>query len=217
MAYSYHPSCQSYHCGLVEPTPGLTTDSQNVIIPNLQEQIYPIPEKSMNKLKKQFLLNVGFIFQESIGFTREFTFKFPIIHFLDDFVLHNINGKIKVSRTSEGLLSQGDFLASQLTTCSRCLVNFEQQLNTEFTELFAFNKLGDTETELIYPDDGEINFGPIIREYFMLDTQISPVCSESCKGLCPVCGIKITDQSCDHRSEPLDPRFSILKSLLDDD
>ena len=171
----------------------------------------------MNKLEKQFLLNVGFVFQESIGFTREFSFKFPIIQFQDDFVLHNIEGKINVSRTSEGILSRGDFQAKQLTTCCRCLENFEQRLVTEFTELFTFNKQGDTELELKYPDDGVIDFGPIIREYFILEMQISPVCSDSCKGLCPICGTKITDQECDHKSESVDPRFSILKSLLDND
>jgi len=171
----------------------------------------------MNDLITSFQLNVSFIVQESIGYSREFLFEYPVVYLQDDLVIHRLGGNIEVSRTSEGLLAQGKFQANHLTTCSRCLENFEQVLSTEFAELFCFTKSKDTESELILPENGEIDFGPIIRDYFMLEMDISPICKTSCKGLCPICGEKIVGESCVHNNEVLDSRFSILKSLLDEE
>jgi uncharacterized protein len=169
----------------------------------------------MNKLNNPFLINVGFIVHESVGYSREFGFEVPSVRFHDDLRLQNLSGIIKVSRTSDGLLSQGYFKANHSTTCSRCLDNFEQELKTEFAELFNFNKPNVLEDELIYPDNGEIDFGPIIRDYFILEIQINPICNLNCKGLCPICGEKIIGDACEHLNDAIDPRFSILKSLLD--
>lgn len=171
----------------------------------------------MNKHDAPFLLNLGFIVQESIGFTREFSFEFPFFKIQDDLELYDLCGEIKISRTSEGLMTQGKFDASHFTTCSRCLDDFKEHLYTEFAELFFFNKNKASESELIVPDNGEVDFEPIIREYFLLEMQISPVCSPTCKGLCPICGEKIIGEECIHDDDEIDPRFSVLKSLLDDE
>ena len=171
----------------------------------------------MDSQRSQLKLNVGYIAQQSIGYSREFLFSFPAISIQPDLDLHFLEGRIEVSRTSEGLLIQSEFQASVDSTCGRCLVDIQQTLKTEFTELFTFQSHADEDTELIYPEDGQIDFGPIIREYLLIELPINPLCRDDCKGLCPVCGENLNIQTCDHGIETIDPRMAKLKSLLDED
>jgi uncharacterized protein len=165
----------------------------------------------------QLLLNVGFVAQQDIGYRRVFPFEFPILLLQPDHKFQKFKGSIEVSRTSEGLLSQGKIQAFVGATCSRCLDDFDQTLVAEFTELFVFASHAQEDTELIYPEDGQIDFGPIVLEYLLLEMPIKPVCKEACKGLCSVCGNNLNEEQCDHGPESIDPRMAVLKSLLDQD
>ena len=40
------------------------------------------------------------------------------------------------------------------------------------------------------------------------------ICSEECKGLCPICGQNLNDGECSCDKEQTDPRFDILDNLL---
>jgi uncharacterized protein len=169
----------------------------------------------MNNLTAPLVLNVGFISQQSIGYSRVFFFDLPELVFQPDLKLRKVVGEIKFSRTSEGLLAQGKFRALVDAICGRCLGDFEQVLKIDFTELFTFASHLSEDTELVYPEDGQIDFGPIVREYMILEIPINPVCKEDCKGLCSVCGNNLNSEPCDHELDSIDPRMAVLKSLLD--
>ncbi|HCW51444.1 MAG TPA: hypothetical protein DGR79_05190 [Clostridiales bacterium] len=49
----------------------------------------------------------------------------------------------------------------------------------------------------------------------VLELPMKPVCSERCRGLCPVCGTDLNRESCTCRVEEVDPRLSPLKKLLE--
>jgi uncharacterized protein len=171
----------------------------------------------MNTQNKQLQLNVGFIAQGDIGYSREFLFDCPSLFIQPDLQLSGLKGMAAISRTSEGLLFQGEFQADIHATCCRCLTSFDQHLTTDFAELFTFQSHAQDDTELIYPEDGHIDLGPIIREYLLLEFPINPICKTDCQGLCPICGKNLNQGVCDHRSDPIDPRMSVLKKLLDSD
>ena len=101
--------------------------------------------------------------------------------------------------------------------CVNCLESFEQILQFDFVEMYTFPSHAIENTELILPDDLQINLAPLIREYLYLDIPINPVCKPDCKGLCPICGEPLSNSTCNHSNEPSDPRFSVLKELLDDE
>ena len=42
------------------------------------------------------------------------------------------------------------------------------------------------------------------------------VCSPDCKGLCPQCGANLNKGPCGCRKDTKDPRFDILRKMLDD-
>ncbi len=66
------------------------------------------------------------------------------------------------------------------------------------------------------PVDGAIDLTPIIRDYATLDIPIRQLCSEDCKGLCPVCGMNRNQEDCGHRQVSIDPRMAELQKLLED-
>jgi uncharacterized protein len=49
----------------------------------------------------------------------------------------------------------------------------------------------------------------------VLELPMKPVCSERCRGLCPVCGTDLNRETCTCRVEEVDPRLSPLKRLLE--
>ncbi len=66
----------------------------------------------------------------------------------------------------------------------------------------------------MYPYQGEeVDLEPLLREQILLAVPFAPLCSESCRGLCPVCGIDRNTGTCTCEAVPPDPRWSALKNL----
>jgi uncharacterized protein len=169
----------------------------------------------MNPLRNALRLNVGFFLNQPVGYSRDFPFDFPELRLDPDLELQNLSGSARVSRTPQGLLVQVKMAAQVLAQCGRCLTEFEQPLNIDFTELFAFSERTTGESGLILPENAHIDLAPLVREYMLLEIPISPLCRPDCQGLCPVCGERILDQTHVHEEESIDPRLAGLKKLLD--
>ena len=163
----------------------------------------------------QLRLNVGFLINQSVGSSREFLFDLPVFHLDSEFHLTKLGGMAKFTRTAQGLLAQVKMYATLETECVRCLSNSQQDLNIDFTELYAFSPNSVTDSELLIPENAQINLRPLVREYMLLDMPINPLCKADCKGLCPICGQNLNESTCNHEDETVDPRLSILKSLLE--
>lgn len=161
-------------------------------------------------------LNVGFIVHQSIGYSRDFFFDIPRIHLPPDLDLKGLSGSARISRTPQGLPVQVKMRAILRSECVRCLEAFDQQLEIDFTELYAFSQRSVTDSNLILPEDGHIDLEPLIREYMLLEIPISPLCDPKCKGLCPICGENLNLMTCNHEEDEVDPRLVVLKSLINE-
>jgi len=160
-------------------------------------------------------LNVGFVVAQSAGFSRDISFDFPQINIPPDLHLSGLTGVARVTRTPQGILLQVAFKTLISLECVRCLNSFQQTLNIDFTELYAFSQRYVTDSGLIMPETGIIDLGPVLREYILLEIPISPLCRPDCKGLCPICGNNLNESTCNHEADSVDPRLASLKSLLD--
>lgn len=59
-----------------------------------------------------------------------------------------------------------------------------------------------------------IDLWPLIREQVLLFAPPSPLCSETCKGLCVTCGQDLNVKDCGHREEKsVHPRWTALQGL----
>lgn len=112
-----------------------------------------------------------------------------------------MQGVAHISRTPQGLLVQGDFSGNVSIECVRCLAETSQPLHTHFSELFAFNNRGTDESELILPEDGNIDLEPLVREYMLIEIPIRPLCRDDCLGLCPICGGDLNAEPHEHAVE----------------
>ena len=169
----------------------------------------------MTNPRKPFRINVGFIIHEEVGYSHEIPFEIEKIK-LDDLVLKNLVGKVDIGRTPQGLVVQGSFEADTMLECVRCLKEFTYPLDWEFTELFAFTKKSVSESELLVPEDAQLDLAPLIREYALLEIPIKPLHDPECKGLCIECGQDLNISDCGHSQDRDDSPFAKIKDLLDE-
>jgi uncharacterized protein len=148
-----------------------------------------------------FRLNVGFIVHQTVGYSRDFPFEAPAVRLQPDLELSDLSGFVRVTRTAQGLLTQIKLQAKTQVECVRCLNEFSQLLDVDFTDLYAFTPDSVTQSGLLLPETGKIELGPVIREEMLLAIPISPICRSGCKGLCPVCGENLNEVNCNHIDE----------------
>lgn len=161
-------------------------------------------------------LNVGFIINQPVGYSREFVFNAPDLTISPDLTLKAFVGQARISRNPQGLLVDMAVQAQTPIECVRCLSLFHQDLKSHFVELFTFTAKSVSDEDLILPEDGVIDLGPLVREYLILDIPIKPLCQSACKGLCSVCGENKNLADCEHHPVDIDPRMSVLETLIDE-
>ncbi|MFZ7121168.1 MAG: YceD family protein [Eubacteriaceae bacterium] len=134
-----------------------------------------------------------------------------IPNFIDELIGNylNISGYIK-ALNNELIIELNVKLKTKMK-CSRCLDDFDYELNTEVSEKYNL----DDAQEIIENDN--INLTELIRENVLINIPIKAICDVNCKGLCPTCGKNKNIQSCNCDSEQFDPRLSILSNFLDGD
>lgn len=170
----------------------------------------------MKKIRFPFRLNIGFLIHQSVGYSRDFPFNYDNVHLPPDLDLTHLSGNAHLSRTPQGLLAQVDLNSTRTTPCDRCLEPFSLGVHTGFAELYAFTARTVSESELLLPEDGHIDLGPLIREYTLLELPLQALCKPDCRGLCPTCGENLNETGCGHQAQDLDLRLSILESLFKD-
>jgi uncharacterized protein len=124
----------------------------------------------------------------------------------------------------------GTFRGELTVACSRCITPVKLVINEKLRVTFMpKHEIPDDDAEPVaegeegpevaeedldvFPFDGErIDLEPLFREQFVLAIPYAPLCSETCKGLCPQCGIDRNTASCTCEP-PIDPRLAVLKGL----
>lgn len=133
------------------------------------------------------------MFNAPVGSSRSFEFGYDAVRLPPDIELSDFSGVAHISRTRQGLLVDGDFKGQVDAQCIRCLGPAHNQLQTQFQELYVFKGFPPTDSELVVPDDGYIDLGPVVGEYLILEIPITTLCREDCRGLCSICGINLNE------------------------
>ncbi len=106
--------------------------------------------------------------------------------------------------------------------CSRCLESFDVPVNVSVDLMYLPHRVntGDGETEISDEDlstafyrDEQIDLGLMVREQFQLSLPMKPLCRDTCRGLCPVCGINLNSERCSCDTSWRDPRLEALAAL----
>jgi uncharacterized protein len=107
--------------------------------------------------------------------------------------------------------------------CSRCLVEYDMEIDAPFTIFYMPAAAGisqDEEVELtdedlvsaIYEGD-EIDFTLEISEQILTEIPFKPLCNEECRGLCPECGSDLNETGCGCKDASFSIKFGALKNL----
>lgn len=144
-------------------------------------------------------LNVGHMYNKAIGSSHEVPVDIDEI-VVDDLSIQALHSVVRLSRTREGILLQVRAGAEVLTSCVRCLKEIYLPVETDFEELYQFMTRHREEEDLILPNDGYLDLGPLFREYLILATPIKRLCDSNCQGLCVVCGADLNLTTCEHQS-----------------
>lgn len=138
-----------------------------------------------------------------------------------DISLRRIDVFCRVTKTSDTIFIRGNLTVFLAIGCSRCLENIDYTGGSDFAYTLIPRKpetkedleLQAEDLEISYYQGDFIDLAPIVCEQVILQIPIKPLCSETCKGLCPHCGSNLNIASCNCRADFVDPRLAVLKNF----
>lgn len=138
----------------------------------------------------------------------------------------HLAGKVRFVRTVKGILAKGRAHLVMTRTCSRCLEPFEDRIEFGFEEEFVPSVDVETgaslpieeehDADLVIGPEGALDLREILRQYTVIASSPPAVGDPDCKGLCPICGVNLNEQSCDCDTSFIDPRMAVLGQLLEE-
>jgi uncharacterized protein len=128
----------------------------------------------------------------------------------------------RVTRMGSRMLLNASVSGTMSVECSRCVDTFDMPLETDVTIVFHRGQVPrdvDEDDLVLLTDSDESGYDilPRVREAVILELPIRFLCSEDCKGLCPQCGANLNRGPCDCRRLEVDPRWTPLRKLLNND
>ncbi len=143
----------------------------------------------------------------------------------DEFTLDQpVVGEIEVARTGRTVRLSGQLATTVRMVCGRCLEPYRQRLAVPLKEEFLTDPADDTtsrgngqleSTDFVHPvgPDRVLDVSEMIRQHLLLAAPMVPLCSPSCRGLCPQCGTNWNYQPCTCVQVTQDPRLAPLQQF----
>lgn len=126
----------------------------------------------------------------------------------------DIDLDVRLESVHEGILVTGSAEAEYVGVCGRCLVDIVRPVEVEFQELFAYP--GEEETDFEVQDD-HVDLETLVREAAVLALPFQPVCQPDCPGLDSRTGERLAVSTGTEQAAPIDPRWSALQQITDQD
>lgn len=128
-------------------------------------------------------------------------------------LLANTDGEVRI---------KGHLSVEMECECDRCLCRARFPLDSRF-DLFYRPSAALNRDQEVAIDEGEAQMGfyegmgveleEVLREQVILLMPMQRICTDDCKGICPVCGRNRNESSCDCRVETVDDRWSALRNI----
>ena len=132
----------------------------------------------------------------------------------DDRLRGDIAIAVDVTSSIDGVVVHGTVSTPWRGQCRRCLTDVEGTSVSVVDELFQQHPQHEDAVEIT---GDQIDLGPVVREYVLLDLPDAPLCKDDCAGICPNCGVDRNSTTCDCDASTTDPRWSALENLKLDD
>lgn len=114
--------------------------------------------------------------------------------------------------------------------CSRCLCETGLAIVGDLRYLFTLrpsreeeageswetDRDGDVDVIPLDAFEAELDLVPCVWEVLLLSLPEGALCSEDCRGLCPVCGKNKNEGGCGCKEDDTDPRLAVLREFTAD-
>ena len=114
-----------------------------------------------------------------------------------------VSYEFKITAAAGSFLVTGSVRGTVSTRCGRCLAPLKLEIRNDHVEL-CYAK-SDIVTE-------EVDISGDVRDELLIELPMNPLCSEECKGLCPVCGTDLNKKRC-RCKRPENPVWSALDDI----
>jgi uncharacterized protein len=128
-----------------------------------------------------------------------------------------------LKKDNETVVLEGELRVSVKFFCDRCGEIFDSTLAADFIYLFKIGidasldlqdmECSEEDCNTVYLIEPVIDIGEILREQVLLTVPERKICSESCKGLCPRCGVNMAHEVCRCSAEKSVSPFAVLKKI----
>ena len=117
---------------------------------------------------------------------------------------------------------QGRYSVTMHAQCDRCLKQAAFPLEKSFDLFYRPMsviardeevEIDEGEAEIGFYEDGGLELEDILREQVLLALPMQRVCSDVCRGICPVCGRNRNETRCNCKIESADDRWGALRNL----
>ena len=149
---------------------------------------------------------------------------------LDRFEVEKIS-PVRVEGVAEAGDREREFVVSGTVrfeadlNCSRCLDPYPFAVHSDFTLRFIPRASSPEESnpeeleiageglEEEFYEEPKIDLRPLVLEKVQLSLPMKPLCEESCRGLCPVCGTNRNRGQCECSGAESDHRWDALRGI----
>jgi uncharacterized protein len=117
----------------------------------------------------------------------------------------------------------GRVIARAQVECDRCLKLVELPIDSQFKLEYVtaedyraqqIVELTEEDLDLSVFDGEAIDIDELVKEELLLAVPDQVLCVETCKGMCPVCGVNKNSVACECEAQETDPRWAGLKKLV---
>jgi uncharacterized protein len=133
-----------------------------------------------------------------------------------------VEGDVRLLRTNRGILATVRARLEVDLECARCLATLRDTVECAFDEEFlpvidvvsgARLNLEDAIEAFRVDEHDILDLAEALRQYGVAAEPMAPVCTDTCRGLCPLCGADLNEAPC-ACGEPMDPRWAQLQALM---
>ena len=127
-----------------------------------------------------------------------------------------------LSRSLGEVRVQGSLAVTVNAPCDRCLETATVAIDKKFDLVYmpsdersspGEDEIDEAGIEVGYYEGAGLPLNDVLREVVLLALPMQLVCSEECRGICPVCGRNRNDGQCACKAQPIDDRWSKLKNF----
>lgn len=124
-----------------------------------------------------------------------------------------VNVDVQYYRAAADLFFDGRATVQVRGVCARCAEPFDFTLETPLSLVVVPRPAGPADPDEVDYYEGEwLDLAPLVHERLLLALPTRALCSEECRGLCPVCGENRNLVDCGCRQSFADPRLAVLRN-----